>query len=314
MRSTKIVSSEFLLLPSNLVTDKIRGVTVARKKLDMVNANLQHVEDSIRHYLSQIDQIQNVARLSAEVEMSWPNLGQLQREYIMPSLPGEEGEDEDNSASQSGPHDNANGSDWHAKVTNGRSNLKRKTTLSTALPSLFSFGMKPWPRRSSLDPAGTSRVDPIRRVELTVDHVKSQEVDMTVRRGRTLRDMQSMIGRIDALIRQKDAVRNWTKTALEQNRSLQHAVDSLHRQIRGDSRARMGRLKDRIYDTTIRRLFSPLFRGFFGIIYLGRWTWSLRSAVTRREAVRGLRGAPWGVWGFGTVVLGVALLFYYIGG
>ena len=292
----------------------IRGVNAARKKLDSVNANLRHVEDSIRHYLLQIDDIRNVARLSAEVEMSWSNLGQLQREYIMPSQSDEEGGLEELSRPQGERVDSPNGSDWHAKAINGSGNLKRKSTFSKPPPSLFSLGMRPWPRRSSLDPSSTSRANPIRRVELTVDYVKTQEADMTLGRGRTLRDMQSMIGRIDALIRQKDAVRNWTKTALEQNRSLQHTVDSLHRQIRGDSRARMGRLKDRIYDTTIRRLFSPLFRGFFGIFYLGRWIWSLRSAVSRREAVRGLRGAPWGVWGFGTVVLGVALLFYYIGG
>jgi len=284
-----------------------RRTTVARKRLDAVNTNLDLVNDNMRHFLAQIDQVRTVAKVSAEVDMVWPNIEMLQKSYFRRSSVDDYGDGQDRTTSP-------NGND-RSIMMNVRTNPpKRKGTLSNPLPSLFNYGIKPWPRRSSLDPSGSTRVDPIRRLELTVGNVRGQRETLIRRRGETTRELQSMIGRIDALIRQKDAVRTWTKAALEQNRSLQHTVDTLLRQIRGDSRARMGRVKDRIYDTLVRRLLSPLFRGVFGVFYMGRWVWSLRSPHSRGERYRGLRNAPWGVWGFGAVMVGLVAFFYYIGG
>jgi len=290
-------------------------VAAAKKRLDSVNANLESFDDSMRHYFAQVNQVQRVAKVSAQVDLVWPDLQGLQHTYAPYSKSDGQGEDKDNLAPLRGPRSNPLSERRQSMNGNARPNpSKRKATMQIALPQIIGFGMTPWPRRSSLDPTGTSRVDPIRRLELTLDHARSQGDDMLRRRAETTRELQSMIGRIDALIRQKDAVRSWTKAALEQNRSLQLAVDSLNRQIRGDSRARMGRMKDRIYDTLVRQLLSPLFRGIFGVFYIGRWVWGLRSSRTRQESVRGLKGAPWGVWGFAALIVGLGLFFYYIGG
>lgn len=266
----------------------VRQAMATRTRLEVVDSNLERIDDSFRHYLAQIEQVRTVAKVSADVETVWPDVDTLKRSF---SVEGGESTGEF-----------------------VRNTPRRKSTLSTPLPSLFNFGIKPWPRRATLESDGITRVDPVRRVELTIDRARSQRETMGRRRVGVTRELQSMIGRIDALIRQKDAVRSWTKAASEQNRSLQHAVDTLHRQIRGDSRARMGRMKDRVYDTLVRRLLSPLFRGVFGVFYMGRWVWGLRSPHGRVESVRGLRGAPWRVWGSGAVIVGLVAFFYFIGG
>ena len=290
-------------------------MSAARRRLDTVNLNIERIDDSMRHYLSQIDQMRTVAKVSAEVDTVWPELERLQAAYLHRRSADGLGENQDVLSGLRGPRDDSPALDRRSVTGTIRSQPKRKGTLSTPLPPLYNSGINPWPRRSSIDSTGTSRVNPIHRVELTLNHARSQGEDMFRRGGETTRELQSMIGRIDALIRQKDAVRSWTKAALEQNRSLQHAVDSLHRKIRGDSRARMGRLKDRIYDTLVRRLLSPLFRGVFGVFYIGRWIWSLRSSNSRQQhGVRGLKDAPWGVWGFATVIVALVGFFYYFGG
>jgi len=305
---------------------RFRQLAVARKRLDSVNLNLERVDENMRHFLSQIDQLQYVAKISAEVDTVWPDLERLQTAYNHRSRGEIAGDDEDTVAPLRASRDGSIGLDKgpDKRLANGLPNgnarpraPRRKTTFSNPLPPIYNFGIKPWPRRSSLDPTGTNRVNPVRRMELTLEHARSQGEDMLRRRGDTTRELQSMIGRIDALIRQKDAVRSWTKAALEENRFLQYTVDSLHRQIRGDSRARMGRLKDRIYDTLVRQILSPLFRGIFGVFHVGRWVWSLRSSSSRQRygsGVRGLKNMPWGVWGFGAVVVGLVAVFWYIGG
>lgn len=75
--------------------------------------------------------------------------------------------------------------------------------------------IKPWSRRTALDPTGTMRIDPIKRVEVTLDHARSRHLAMLRARQTTTAALHEIILQVDARIKQKDEVRLWTKAALE---------------------------------------------------------------------------------------------------
>lgn len=138
----------------------------ARKTVDSIQTSIVVLDDAMRHYLAQVDQIQLVTRTSAEVDLEFPSLGRL-RSVGPPST------------------------------------------------AVHAFGLKPWSRRTALDPSGAMRIDPIRRVELTLEHARARHLDMLRARETATDALHDMIQEVDSRIKQKDEVRDWTKAALE---------------------------------------------------------------------------------------------------
>ncbi|KAK4689427.1 hypothetical protein P7C73_g655, partial [Tremellales sp. Uapishka_1] len=253
------------------------------------------MNQALAHYLAQIDQVRTMAKITVGVDTQWPGLESLDTTYrkVLTEEPANMDEAQDLLAPLRSPE---SGSDRPRPPINGA--RRRKSTLgSTPLPPLYSFGFKPWPRRTSLDPSGTTQVDPIRKVELTLDYAHDQRQEMVTRRNQATRQLQNMIGEIDAMVKQKDAVRTWTKSALDQ----------------GNSRAKMGRVKDRVYDTLVRSVLSPLFRGVFGVFWLARWAWALKNPASRTNAQSPLSSNPMGVCFFCASLIGLVAFFYYLG-
>lgn len=230
--------------------------------------------------------------------MKWPDVEGLRRSYAPKSA-----------STARRPSDNRNGS--AAESEPSRKTPKRQASMDGL--GLYNMGMKPWSRRSTLDPSGTQRVDPIRQTELTIEYARQRQLEMTDLRNNAANEAVAMVDSMRSLISQKDVVRQWAKTALESNRSLQMKVDRLNRQLRGNQSAIWGRRRDWLLDWSWRSFLSPLIKSILGAIYVVRWVWSLQHPRTRMGTGPNERGpSPWGFWSLGLFWLGVGLSVYYL--
>ncbi|ORY34806.1 hypothetical protein BCR39DRAFT_556311 [Naematelia encephala] len=266
---------------AEIYAERTHRVGMAAKRLEQFNMGLSHLDETMSHFLAQADHLALAAKVTAEAESTWPNLDSIRAVYRSDVFQE--------------PHDIG----------------QRRKSL---IPRLQDFSVKPWPRRTSLDPSGTRQVNPITRVELTIEHAKSRRSDMNRYRAETTRDLQRMIRQIDGLMRQKDAVRAWAKTARERHRNLQLSVDQLQRQLRGNTHVRWGRMTDTLLDTVWRRIASPIFKSFFGVFYVGKWFWSLRHPSTRVGTRPNERGPE--MWGWWSILVGLGSIiafFWWLG-
>lgn len=261
----------------------------ARQRLDSINANIAGMDENIRHYFAQIDQLSSVAKVSGEVDMQFANIAPIRNAYAKkPETRASRGE----AADVLGPlraYDSASGSE--ARRSGSRQNsltlpgTKRKGSLGP-LPQLYSHGIKPWPRRFSLAPDGSHRVDPIRRTELTLAQAQTQQDVLRSRIDAALKTLQGMLGTIDGLMKQKDAVRAWTKTALEHNRTMRNTVDGLKADLAGGTKARFDRLTDLAIDRGARMFVGPLLQIVLNGMRSSRWAFSWRNEHSRRSFQR----------------------------
>lgn len=277
------------------------------------------MDENIRHYFAQIDQLSSVAKVSAEVDMHFPNLAPIRLAYAKkPEPKAHRGE----AADVLGPlraYDSASGSE--ARRSGSRQNslaqsgARRKGSLGP-LPQLYSNGIKPRPRRFSLAPDGTQRVDPIRRTELSLAQAQKQQDVLRSRIDGALKTLQGMLATIDGLMKQKDAVRAWTKVALEHNRTMRNTVDGLKADLAGGTRARIDRLTDLAIDRGTRMVVGPLLQLVLNATRSSRWAFSWRNEHSRRSFQRerergGTRSVVmcWTV--LGVIVLAWGLLYRY---
>ena len=193
---------------------------------------------------------------------------------------------------------------------------RRTSTSNSHQPSMFAFGINPFPRRTATDLASSNRLEPLSRVNLTITQARDARAGMLADRAEVVEGLQSMIHRIDALMKQKDAVRQWTKLALESNRILRATMDSLNAEVVGNNRARMRRLRDQMIDLSLRQGVGQLFKIVYRVWYLVMWFVSWRTPSARRnlrEDQKGWRGVPWGTTC--AILLGVlvVVVFYRLG-
>lgn len=285
-----------------------RHVVKARQRLDGLNVNLDVVAENVRHYFAQIDQLTSVLKTTAEVDVTFANLGPIRMAYARKpdSKSLRVGEQADVLGPLRSPHDSGSGTE--SRRSGSRQNsvaaARRKASLGPAhLPPILAMGMKPWPRRTSLDPDGTARVNPMRRVELTINYARNYHSTILRRRDETLVQLRSMISTIDSLIKQKDALRSWTKAALESNRNLRNTRDSLIADLKGNTSLRMGRFRDALIDGGVRTILGPLAQVFLFFSMWFKWfiPWSdggtARTIRRRRMAARGEKAGYCGVLG-----------------
>lgn len=266
-------------LEMEIYTDRAQRVRAARAKIAMVNNNLQQVTMAVPHYLGQIDQLAGLAQTSAEVEVVFPGLDQVRQLYVRPSPSKDEASDVLGPLRDTSGAESASGSEMRrpqSKQSTSRSGPKRRA--SKDLPTLYAFGQKPWPRRTSLAPDGTTSVNPIKRLEMAIGHAQSQFQLMYTQRSETADGLSGMIRQIDQFIKQKDAVRSWTKDVLESNRQLRQTIDALNNKLQGDWDARRARASDWFVDQFLRLVVRPIFR----VMSVGLW---MRRLVVRLEPV-----------------------------
>lgn len=286
-----------------------RHLLRANQKLDGINANLEGVDDRVRHYLAQIDQLALVSKSTAEVDVHFPNLAPIRHLYSKKADPkATHGEAADILAPlrQSMAHDSASGSDTRRMVSRQNSSVtaSRKKASLGPLPQIYALGVKPWPRRTALSPNGSEWVNPIRRVELTLEHAHQQHVRLQTRRDEALSALQRMITAIDAMIKQKDAVRHWTKAVLESTRSLRNTADGIKADLNGDLTRRLKRLSDTSLDRLVRSFVGPLLQLALGGVGWSRWVVSRRNEEARRSFRRSGGRVGWAGW----ICWGIVLL------
>ncbi|ORX37782.1 hypothetical protein BD324DRAFT_680664 [Kockovaella imperatae] len=159
------------------------------------------------------------------------------------------------------------------------------------------------------------RDSPVARVEAALARGREAHSAFLHQRAETARQLQSMITRIDAMMKQKDAVRSWTKAALESNRVLRANMESLNAQVVGNSRARMRRVRDRLIDFGVRQGLGQIFKLCYKLWEALIWTASWRTPTARknlRQDQKGWKGVPYGTF-IGVAVIGMIILFYHVG-
>lgn len=247
------------------------------------------------HYINQAERLREGTRNVAGVETTWPQLDSLRAVYGRRRTISEgHGESQDVLSP-------LRDSETAERLTI-RQRPRRKNTLSTPLPALYQpTAVNAWTRSSH------SAFDRLQSAVETAAYIQRQ---MVQERHRAIGTLHGYINQIDALNRQRDNVRAWTKEVLEKNRSLVSRLETLRRQAKG-SGARMGRFKDRLYDGAARSVAAPLVRSFFGIFVAVQY-------ILLRPFTSGLR-SPFLRYPIGSTVVMSGLVcllayFYYIGG
>ncbi|EIW71562.1 hypothetical protein TREMEDRAFT_60485 [Tremella mesenterica DSM 1558] len=276
----------------------------AKERIERLDLSLSNINESMRHYLSQAERLKQGLSSSAGIETHWPSLSPLFKQYMKhPRVPSEGyGESQDVLSP-------LRDSDLDRKVGRSTSRTRsRRRTTNAPLPALFEPTSGPW--SLSISPSVNSFQNPFDRLQTSLDSVKGIQSQMMSDRQNTTSVLQDLNSEIEALIKQKDAVRAWTKSVLEKNRSLQSTLETLRRTSRG-SRARMGRMKDRIYDATARGVAAPLVRSTFGLFVAVQYI-VLRPFVSTLESP--FRRYPRGSLVVISGLMGLLAYFYYIGG
>ncbi|KAL7425047.1 hypothetical protein Q5752_000735 [Cryptotrichosporon argae] len=298
--------------------ERLKKVSATRQRLEHHVAVVEQADASFEHYVKQITQVEKLFKVSADVALDFAGLDALR-----PARTQYPTEDGDALSPLRSP--NASGSDAAARRPAPRRPARRPSALTANLPSL-AFAFMPFPRRTSIDPATMARVDPISRAELAIAHARDKMRDQAARRKDATRQLQSMIGQIDALIKQKDVVRAWSKTALDHIHALNEQLEGLRREINSSSRARMGRLLDSFYDGSARAL-SPFVRSLFRltfVVYRPRRQATDVAVVDgndvqgqgndRRAVVQPRRNGTSWMCALVVLVLAVVVSFFIIGG
>jgi hypothetical protein len=148
-------------------------------------------------FLHEIGQSQQASRISAEIDLDFPGLDELQQRYANISRRNHDWED------------GATTPPWIRSQPPSRRGSRRISTLgAAALPAFYSVGAKPWPRRTIIDKHG-DRIDPIRQVETALDEALDRESRLEHDKRVAVTKLQGIDKRLDDIISQKQAVKEW---------------------------------------------------------------------------------------------------------
>jgi hypothetical protein len=117
-------------------------------------------------------------------------------------------------------------------------------------------------RRLIVDPSLGVAFDPIQRVELGCERAREAMVDMSIAREESRRKLGAMVQSINMLIAQKDRVRVWARSTLEEAERLKEERDTIRLRIRGGIRPRLARLADESIDMAARGVLGLMSGGF----------------------------------------------------
>jgi hypothetical protein len=180
--------------------DNPRVVSAAQTRVESLNSALVVADRSTTFFLHEIGQIQLASKISAEIDLEFPGLDELHQRYTSGSRRDRLGH-----AVEAG----ATTPPWSRSNSPSRRGSRRTSTLgASALPTFYSVGAKPWPRRTIVDKHG-DRIDPIRQVEMALDEAADKEAVLEKDKHDAVAKLQGIDRRLDEIIAQKQAVREW---------------------------------------------------------------------------------------------------------
>ncbi|WWD20266.1 hypothetical protein CI109_104742 [Kwoniella shandongensis] len=285
-------------LETEIYLERVERLDNARQKLDSVNANIEVVDESIRQYVAQIDFLQEEAKIGAEVEVEFPHMAVLRTRYTgrRRSYDDEAVEAIDEHRDKLPPlrHFSAHesGSDWappprrstslltpvsgprprartQSQSRSPASATRRRMSTSNAKSPFepqFTLHMRHRPRRTYLDPSGTSRVNPLRQAELVIAYGRDRQRDLVADRESTKHELERMIVKIENLIKAKENVRHWARDKLQKTTSLREQLDQLVRQEHSGADINFAEWRDSALNSTIRGILT-FFKFFFWLYY-----------------------------------------------
>jgi hypothetical protein len=171
-------------------------IAAAQRRLDTLTAELGVADQSMIQFVRDVAQIQAISKISAEIEVDFPNFAGLHERY---SDRPRHGQEYDHSG-QSTPT-------WRSP-SSSRPASRRGTMVLSSIPPMFSFGAKPWPRRAVLDHEG-NRIDPIRQVELALDEARDVEIGLDDDKQDALVKLGVLRDRMDGMFKQHNFAKDW---------------------------------------------------------------------------------------------------------
>lgn len=239
---------------------------------------------TVAHFTDQLDQVQAVFRHTADIDVSFPGLSALKKPPTRSAS-----KDEDETADSLGPLVAESDKGYFSAVGSG-SNRPRPQRKPAAAPqvTLPSFGLGVLgPRRSVLDPITGTNVDPIGRLQLTLDRGRDVKSGFAKGRADAAQQLRDINTTIDSLIKQKESVRSWIKHLLPRIGKLKEERANIAVKIKGGVNARMWRSSDIAVDLFVRwamglvSYFIRIARGINWVrrVEVGWFLWSCLGVV-----------------------------------
>jgi hypothetical protein len=256
------------------------------------------IDDGVRQYLDQIQQIKNTSQVSAQVESTWPGLDALQREFWRyQSRKDVQDETRGEAVDILSPlrqYDSPSGSESRkpsrqVSLPNNRPRGTRPPTL--AMRPFVPIATDPWPRRTMLNPDGTSRVDPVTFIDLTLDQARTAYDTLSTALKSTLLQLRSMVEHIEKMIEQKNKVLEYMKATNNRRDELSKEKLHLEQEIRGDLAEMLARYQDSLSNGAVKQILSPAFIGTFKLMQL--FGWGSQDGVQGKRFTERVKELPW---------------------
>lgn len=261
-----------------------------RRRLEQAEQADSQMELAITHYLTQLDQVRQVFRSAADIDVTFTNLDDLRKPLRI---------EHDEAADSLAPLLVDSDRGYFSASGRPKRTPRRAPTISAlSLPS-FAHGLTAWPKRSTLDPTLGITTDPLHRVEFSCSKARDTLISMGDERAAATRTMQDMVGTINNFIEQKDLVRAWIKAANERLAQLRLEKANISIKIKGGVRPRMSRASDVATDLVARGVMS-LFS--YGIRIARALTW-----------IRGVESA-WLAWAIVGSLIALGIGFFWAAG
>jgi hypothetical protein len=259
-----------LLLENQIYEERSALLQLACQRLDDLTATEYQMNKLITHFIATTDQAQATFKNAADVSIKFENIDHLRPTAKITPLAADDesadsvaplrGEESDRGGFSAGGGFSDRGGSRSAVATRAR----RRSSLGLAtapLPSL-NYVYAAGSRRLIVDPSLGVAFDPIQRVELGCERAREAMVDMSIAREESRRKLGAMVQSINMLIAQKDRVRVWARSTLEEAERLKEERDTIRLRIRGGIRPRLARLADESIDMAARGVLGLMSGGF----------------------------------------------------
>lgn len=170
----------------------------ARERMAGFTPTATYAEDFMRLQLAHIEQLKNIATVSAEVDVDFPGVESIRERYI-------------NSRRRSTHGDLA----WDSRPPSRRASRRASIYGPSLLPPTYPMATKPWPRRAALDRHG-DRIDPLSQVELVLRDAEQVEEGMRRSKAVARTRLQDMSQAIATLHDTKNRVRDELEVRVEE--------------------------------------------------------------------------------------------------
>lgn len=175
---------------------------MSRERLIPLVSQAVYADEFVRLKLAHLDHLKTYSAVSAEIELDFPGIKELQDRYTLSQRRADLLSPWDKSNFKSQTPSRRASKLISASTTNGPNSL---------FQSSYTVGTKPWPRRYILDPSG-SPVDPLTQVELALREAGEKEDEMRRYKADAQNKLRDMCQEIADLEETKNRIRNELET------------------------------------------------------------------------------------------------------